>query len=205
MQGVSFPFMIAGTSATGQQRLGGSLSIAVDPNHSSTVYLAWCDRQPHSILTLHVRRSTDRGVTWSPADLLKVDNATNAALAINRAGKVALLYQQFQASSSDPRWVTHLRRSPGGTNWDDLILANVPANTPAKTFDPYVGDYDHLVAVDKDFYGIFAANNTPALANFPNGVTYLRNANFTTQKLLKTDNKTAVPPSIDPFFFKVTE
>src|SRR5262245_14117467 len=46
VQGVSFPFMIHGTAASGQQRLGGSLSVAVDPNNSSTVYLAYGDRQP---------------------------------------------------------------------------------------------------------------------------------------------------------------
>jgi hypothetical protein len=205
VQGISFPFMIAGTPQTGQQRLGGSLSIAVDPNNSSTVYLAWCDKQPNSMLTLHVRRSTDRGQTWSSSDLLRVESATNAALAINSAGKVGLLFQQFRGLPSDPRWVTRLMRTTDGINWSDLILANVPATVPAKVFDPYIGDYDHLVAVGKDFYGIFSANNTPTKANFPNGVKYQRNANFTTQKLFKLDNVTTVRPSIDPFFFKVTE
>jgi hypothetical protein len=205
VQGISFPFMIAGTATTGQQRLGGSLSIAVDPTNSSVVYLAWCDKQPGSMLTLHVRRSKDRGLTWSSSDLLRIDSATNAALAINSAGKVGLLFQQFRGSAADPRWVTRLKRTTDGINWDDLILANVSATVPAKSFDPYIGDYDHLVAVGKDFYGIFSANNTPIKANFPNGVTYLRNANFATQKLLKLDNVTQVKPSIDPFFFKVTE
>ena len=205
VQGISFPFMIAGTAATGQQRLGGSLSIAVDPNNSSVIYLAWCDKQPGSMLTLHVRRSTDRGQTWSGSDLLRIESATNAALAINSAGKVGLLFQQFRGLAADPRWVTRLKRTTDGINWDDMILANVSATVPAKAFDPYIGDYDHLVAVGKDFYGIFSANNTPIKANFPNGVTYLRNANFTTQKLFKLDNVTQVKPSIDPFFFKVTE
>ncbi len=59
--GVSFPFMIHGTAATGQQRLGGSISVAVDPKDSSTVYLVWGDRQPGSVLTLHLRVSKDRG------------------------------------------------------------------------------------------------------------------------------------------------
>ncbi|HEX8068352.1 MAG TPA: sialidase family protein [Pyrinomonadaceae bacterium] len=205
VQGVSFPFMISGTAATGQQRLGGSLSIAVDPTNSSRVYMAWCDKQPNSMLTLHVRRSTDRGVTWSAADLLTIESATNAALAINSAGKIGLLFQQFRGLPGNQRWVTRLRRSTDGINWDDLILANVPAFTPVKTFDPYIGDYDHLVAQGKDFYGIFSANNTPDLANFPNGVKYLRVANFATHKLFKTDGVTVVPPSIDPFFFKITE
>jgi hypothetical protein len=203
VQGVSMPFMIAGTAATGQQRLGGSLSIAVSPLDAATVVLAWCDRRPGSILTLHVRSSTDRGVTWSSQDLLTVPNATNAALAINAVGRIGILYQELRRSAASRRWVTHFRRSPGGTAWDDLVLADVPANTPAKVFDPYVGDYDHLVAAGKDFYGIFSANNTPDPANFPQGVRFLRNVNTTTQKLLRLDNVTTVPPSIDPFFFHV--
>ena len=85
-----------------------------------------------------------------------------------------------------------------------MILANAPANFPVKTFDPYLGDYDHLVAVGRDFYGIFSANNTPDLANFPNGVVYQRNADFTSHTLLALDNTTPVAVSIDPFFFKVS-
>ena len=80
------------------------------------------------------------------------------------------------------------------------MLATVPANTPAPTFQPYIGDYANLVALGKDFYGIFSANNTPNNANFPNGVTYQRNANFGTQTLLANDGVTAVGVSIDPFF-----
>ena len=203
VQNVSFPFMRNGTIATGQQRIGGTISIAIDPNNSSIVYLVWGDRQPGSFLTLHVRRSTDRGMTWSAQDLLTVANATNAALAVNSASKVGLLYQQVTGTGAAQRWGTHLRRSPNGINWDDLILATVPATMPTKTFDPYIGDYDHLAAVGQSFFGIFSANNTPNLANFPNGVKYQRNANFTAHTLLNVDNVSPVHISIDPFFFKI--
>ncbi len=204
-RGVKIPFNRNGTSATGQQRIGGTLSISVDPrpSRSGVVYLAWADQQPHFFLTLHVRRSTDRGVTWSAADLLTVTNATNAALAINSMGVIGLLYQQLTGTGSSVRWVTHFWKSADGASWDDLILATTPANTPVKTFDPYLGDYDHLVSVGKDFFGIFSANNTPDMANFPSGVKYQRNANFTTHTLLGLDNSSPVPVSIDPFFFKV--
>jgi len=226
---VSFPFMRNGNASTGQQRIGGTISIAVDPKNSSVVYLAWGDAQPGSFLTIHVRRSTDRGVTWSPQDLLTIPNATNAALAIaqvipvidplrgkgrrKKAGGapiilpprtvIGLLYQQTRGTGAAQRWVTHLRRSPDGVNWSDLILADTPATTPVKTFDPYLGDYDHLVAVQNVFFGIFSANNTPNIANFPNGVKYQRNANFTTHQLLNVDNHTPVAASIDPFFFRL--
>ena len=202
---IRIPFNRNGSPATGQQRLGGTLSVAVDPrtNQSATVYLAWADQPPQSMLTIHVRRSTDRGVTWSPADLFTAANATNAALAINNAGVVGLLYQQLTGTGATRRWVTHFRQTSDGVNWADLVLSTAPADAPTKTFDPYLGDYDHLVAVGRDFYGIFSANNTPDQANFPNGVVYQRNADFATQRLLALDGTTPVAPSIDPFFFKV--
>jgi hypothetical protein len=209
VKGVTFPFMSKGTAATGQQRLGGSLSLAVDPTNSSTVYLSWADKPAGStaMQTLHVCRSADRGANWT-ADLLTIPSATNGALAINSQGKVAYLYQEFKDTQGDPRWVTHVRRTTDGINWDDLILANVSALNPSKEidgFDPYIGDYVHMVTVGKDFYGVFSAGNIPNPLNFPNGVKYQRNADFNTQALLRLDNTTVVPPSIDPFFFKLTE
>ncbi len=60
------------------------------------------------------------------------------------------------------------------------------------------------MAVGNDFYGIFSANNTPDKANFPGGVGYQRNSNFTTRTLLGVNGVTPVNVSIDPFFFKAT-
>ena len=125
-------------------------------------------------------------------------------MAINSDGKIGLLYQQLTGTGASRRWVTHFRLTTDGVSWNDTVLATTPAFTPAKRFDPYLGDYDHLVAVDKDFYGIFSTNNTPDLNNFPQGVTYQRNADFTSRTLLALDNTTNVAPSIDPFFFKVS-
>jgi hypothetical protein len=187
----------------GFQRTGGGVSIAVDPSNSSIVYVAYNDDVGPDYV-LHVLRSTDRGVTWS-GDVRTVRNALNPSLAINAAGKVGLLYQQLTGSGASQRWVTQLESSvDDGATWTTTTLATVPADTPAKKFDPYLGDYDHLLSLGNDFYGVFSANNTPDKANFPKGVTYQRNANFTTHTLLDVDNVTAVKPSIDPFFFKVT-
>jgi hypothetical protein len=186
----------------GLQRTGGDVSIAIDPTNSGIVYVAYNDDVGLNYM-LHVLRSTDRGQTWS-ADVRTVTNALNPALAINNDGKVGLLYQQLTGSGASRRWVTKFESSVNGTTWNAITLATVPANTPAKEFDPYLGDYDHLMSVGKDFYGVFCANNTPNTSNFPKGVKYQRNVNFTTHTLLDVDNATPIDPSIDPFFFKVS-
>jgi CARDB len=79
----------------------------------------------------------------------------------------------------------------------------VPAGAPAPQFIPYIGDYVHLMTLENDFYGIFSANNTPDIANFPQGVTYQRLADFNTHVLIDLTGQ-RVPVSIDPFFFRLT-
>jgi hypothetical protein len=205
--GLSVPFENFSHSDFGQERLVcSSLSIAVDPRNSSNLYVAWADRPGTTGgYNLHVRNSSDRGVTWSATDLLAISNATNPALAINSRGTVGFLYQQNTGTGATQRWETHLQRSPNGTTWTDLTLANVPANAPAPAFIPYIGDYDHLMAVGKDFCGIFSANNTPDMSNFPNGVTFQRNIDTGTTQLRNVNNTANVAVSIDPFFFRATE
>jgi hypothetical protein len=197
---VSIPWSNAPT--LGQERIGSTLSIAVDPKKSSIVYVAWGDRVgTGDIYTIHVRRSTDRGVSWS-GDLRTATNATDCSLAIAENGVVGFLYQQVSSSGS-PRWVTHLEQSKNAfVSVHDTILATVPADVPLHTFLPYIGDYNFLLAVDDEFRGIFSANNTPDKANFPHGVKYQRKADFTTKTLQNAAGGT-VPISIDPFFFSV--
>jgi hypothetical protein len=178
-----------------------SLSVAVDPQASGTVYLAWGDLQG-TAFTLHVRRSTDRGQTWS-ADLLTIASATNPALAVNESSELGFLCQEL-AGAPNQRWQTRWRRSvDGGANWAATLIADTPANAPLSAFVPYLGDYIGLQAVGATFYGAFSANNTPANANFPQGVTFLRPADFVNNTLDDgAGNNVAV--SIDPFFLKIT-
>src|SRR5499427_275020 len=173
---VSIPWSNA--PAMGQERIVSTLSIAVDPNHSGTVYVSWADKgSKGDIYTLHMRSSTDRGVTWSKADLpgTTIHNATNVALAVANNGVVGLLYQQLAGG----RWVMHLMQSHDGFNIArDFVLATVPADQPVEQFLPYLGDYDYLLSVGSEFRGVFCANNTPDFANFPQGVVYQRAADF---------------------------
>lgn len=193
-------------SAMGQERLGDRASIAVDPTDSRIVYIAYIDTPGGgNSATIHVRRSTDSGANWS-ADLLTINNAIVPQLAVSIRGAVGLLYQQHTGVAPNQRWETHFRQSDnGGTTWGDFTLSNTPSNTPARVFGPYLGDYAGLVAVGKDFYGIFSANNTPNNANFPNGVNFQRNVNAATSTLRNQTNTGDVAASIDPFFFRVQQ
>jgi len=202
--GVSIPSL--GT-LLGHQRIGSSLSLAVDPRHSRIVYVAWADGNSAADYTIHVRRSTDSGATWS-ADLRSVVQATNPQLAINSHGDVGFLYQKLHNPGSGNRWQTHLEISDADrafSTFKDIILADIPDdNGTGPTLNPTnpLGDYAGLVAVERTFYGVFCGNNTPDLSNFPHGVIYHRNHNFTTHQLFDLTG-TAVIASYDPFFFKV--
>lgn len=177
--------------------------VNVDPNNSNVVYMCWHDDVGAAkTQTIHVRRSLNRGVDWS-GDLITVSNAVLAEMAINSAGTVGLLYQQFVNSL----WETHFQTTTDGSNWDDLLLARTAQ--PPDTGDPTLGDFFRLLAVGPHFYGIFPSVNTPGTANFlPNGegtVSFLRKVNSTGDALVGSDGVSTVTPSVDPFFFKVEE
>jgi hypothetical protein len=187
----------------GTQRVGSQLAIAVDPRNSDIVYIAWADGATSATQTLHVRRSVDRGVTWS-GDRRTVSTATNPGLAINQHGVVGFLFQQLHNPGSGNKWQTHFMSSSDEfATVTDLTLADVPDANGSYTGPNPIGDYAGVIAVGKNFYGIFSGNNTPDNTNFPNGVTYQRNANFTTHTLTDLSSN-PVAASIDPFFFKVT-
>jgi hypothetical protein len=184
-------------TALGSNRIGSDLALAVDPRpkHSRRVWLAWCDMQGTSY-TLHVRRSTDHGKTWS-ADLLTVPNAMGPALAVNIDGRVGVFYQQVTGPGGAQRWGHHVQFTRNGVDWHDVLLANAAVTN-------WTGDYNGMLAHGRDFYGAFATDNTPDLANFPHGVRYQRNVNFTTKQLLDLAGNPTILASIDPFFFKIS-
>jgi hypothetical protein len=82
-------------------------------------------------------------------------------------------------------------------------MATTPADNPKPILQPYIGDYLELRAVGNMFFGVFSASNIPSNANFPNGVTYNRNADFSTHLLKNQHGGDTIGYSIDPFFFSV--
>jgi hypothetical protein len=199
----------ASTGPLGQERIGADLAIAVDPSSSDNVWLAWCDRVGGATgtdWTMHVCHSTDRGQTWGNRNLRTVTNAKNPTLAVNAQGLVGLMFQQLVGTGPAARWVTQLELTDDAwaTAPTNFLLHTANAKEPPRDGLPYLGDYIRLLAVGDDFYGVFSGSNRPASANFPNGVAYQRNADFTTQTLFKADNTTPVAISIDPFFVRYT-
>lgn len=186
----------------GSQRVGSNVAIAVDPTNRDVVYVAWGEGTSGPTQALHLRRSTDGGRTWS-SDLRVIPTATNPCLAVNSQGVVGFMYQRLVGT--DPltaRWETHFESSSNGfaTAGTDLLLANVPEHGPGGNS---IGDYANVVAVGKNFYGVFSGANTANLANFPQGVTYQRNVDWTRQRLRNVANTADVATSVDPFFFRV--
>ncbi len=158
----------------GHQRIGSSLSTAVDPREKRIVYLSWADGHGAADYTILLRRSDDSGVTWS-SDLRSVVQATNPQLAINELGDIAFFYQKLHNPGSGNRWQIHVEISDAHdafSAFDDIVLADIQDdNGVGPTLDPTnpLGDYAGLMAAGEAFYGVFCGNNTPDLANFPHG------------------------------------
>src|SRR6202035_5748679 len=121
---------------------------------------------------------------------------TNEVIAVNSQGVLGLVYQEFV----NPNWETHFRTFDATNNtWSDTTLCKSKQNG-------FMGDYCGLLGIGKDFYGSFAADNTPMPQHFPTvQPTYLRNAVFSnTNPVLKDNAGNVINSSIDPFFFKAT-
>lgn len=203
--GVTIPW--ANQETLAYERVGSTLALAVDPNDSTRVLVAWADRPgptPADVYTVHVRGSSDKGATWSAADLFTRARSTNAALAVADNGTVGLAYQELVDSAGTARWKTHLVQTRDNfATMDDLVLADTRADEPKGTGHfPYLGDYLGLVATAHEFRGVFSASNHPDKANFPQGVTYQRRVDFGSHRLLDAQGHD-VAVSIDPFYFSV--
>jgi len=179
----------------------------VHPINKNKVYLVWSD-WVNDRVSLHLKYSTDSGQSWS-CNKRDIPDAKNPGLAVTAKGTVGFLYQQVVETPEGNTWMTQLERTTDDfkTTPKPLTLATFPSNCPlykSGCDDILLGDYLHLMSVDKNFYGIFSSNNLPVLLRFPCGVKFQRRTDFNAKKLLDLQGK-KVCPSIDPFFFKVEE
>jgi hypothetical protein len=172
----------------GQQRIGGDISLAIDPNNPDTVYLSY-SRIENNQPVLYVHRSDDGGNTWE--DVLAVDNAAIGNLAVAANGTWGLLNVRVDSG----QMIEEFRQNGG----DPMVLASWPVNDPRGGV-VYVGDYQSLVTVGNTFYAGFCASNNPDVTDFPAGVVFQRNADFVSHTL-RTEQGAVVQRSIDPYVF----
>jgi hypothetical protein len=193
---------LAGTTCLGGDRIADDLALAVDPRDPKKVYLVWSDLVKGRV-SLHLKYSTDCGETWSGSKRC-IPDAKNPGLAVNAQGTVGFLYQQVVNNM----WKTQFEQTSDDfqTKPQPSTLAQFPTKSGYQSccYNIFLGDYLHLMAVNNDFYGIFSSNNNPDRSHFWSGVKFKRRESGDHKKLLDRQNK-EVSPSIDPFFFKVTE
>jgi hypothetical protein len=207
------------TFTLGQQRLGGDLSIAIDPsdNTGKTVYVAYVlvnNNQPE----IHVDKSTQSGAagSWAAALPAPIGSAALPSLAVAANGTLGMLYTRLTPNNQMSTEFVQL--SKAGLPSPTAVLASWPKNTPGIQAGTmvYIGEYQQLVAVGNVFYGAFSASNQVDITHFPRGVFYQRNFKIGTTvrnndypfKFGKTgdvvDNaNNVIPISIDPYFFSV--
>lgn len=169
----------------GQERLGSDLSIAVDPNDATRVFVAYA-RLTNGNSEINVLMSTDGGSTWTSV-YTTGSEAGLPALAVATNGTVGFLFTKFVSGKLETHFIQ--TANSFSTNQNDTLSRFTDGN-PDPQFDPYIGDYEDLQAVGQTFYGTFcASNNTNA---FPQTVTFLRDSSLLGD---------SIPYSIDPFFF----
>jgi hypothetical protein len=197
------------TSLTlGQERAGGGLAIAVDPNNVDHVVVAYTDAPgPNGagILQLVVIESTDGGKSWTlEFTTPQSSRSDQPGLTILANGAIGLLYNNYDPETDELS--QHLLTTTDDfATTNDVTLATESNKIPASQGDPYVGDFFDLTGIGNTFYGIFSASNADdgKNASFTN-VTFNRLFTGTPGESdfeLTDANKDEVDTSIDPFFF----
>src|SRR5262249_10914472 len=118
----------------GQERTGGDLAIAVDPNNANHVVLAYGDA-PGAVasgnLRLHVAESYDGGLMWTEKFISSSTvRAALPALAINNGGAVGLLYATYDPGA-DKISDHFLTTTNDFVNVNDTVLSVQSNATPA--------------------------------------------------------------------------
>jgi hypothetical protein len=165
-------------ASLGQERTASDLAIAVDPDNSQHVVIAY-GSAPGGVgsgdLQLTVAESTDGGATWiTKFTTSATTRSAQPALAILQNGTIGLLYDNYDTTTNDLSQ-HFLTTANDFATYTDTTLAIETNATPALQYDPYLGDFFDLTCVGNTFYGTFCASNADNGTNalFSN-VSFLR-------------------------------
>jgi len=182
------PGVITPQGEVGQERLGSDLAIAVSPTDPNKVYVAFAVSAVFDRPTIQVWETTNGGSSWSQRYETRW-GAGLPALAVADNGTVALMYTYSIYGNLE----THLTQTTDDfSTRSDLILSRFDNSELQLDFDPFIGDFERVIAVGNTFYGTFSASNNTKL--FLIQPTFLRN-----QNLLGNE----VSYSVDPYYFSV--
>ncbi len=148
--------------------------ISVDRT-SGALYAVWQDARfsggDHDGIAFS--KSIDDGVTWSAP--VQINKATNVAaftptVHVAAEGTIGVLHYDFRNNTPDPStlptdvWL--LRSTDGGATWTETHVAgpfDMKTAPVARGF--FVGDYEGLTAIGRDFVGFFAIANSGNTVN----------------------------------------
>ena len=182
--GLQFPF---GTGGLGQERIGSGLSIAVDPRDANVVFLA-VEVFERDVQHVAIFRTTDGGRNWNRVYDLRPGTGL-PALAIAAGGTIALEYTGAFHGLIE----THLLQTPDRfSTVGDTTLSRFTDTSLIPSFDPFIGDFQRLVAVGDVFHGTFSASNDTTL--YPQQPVFVRD---------RSRLGGSVSHSIDPFYFNI--
>jgi FG-GAP-like repeat len=192
----------------GQERTSADTAIAVDPNNSQHVLIAYGNApgaNGSGQLQLTVTESTNGGATWTTKFTTSSSVRSGLpALAIAQNGTIGLLYDSYDPSTN--KMSQHLLTTANDfVSTTDITLGTESNATPVSQFHPYIGDFFDMTSVGNTFYGIFSASNADdgTNAQFTN-VTFQRNfigTPGTSSFRLTNQSGNPIATSIDPFFF----
>ena len=170
----------------GQERIGSDLSISVDPTNADHVYVAFAVADADGSPVVQVVASKDGGVSWNQIHETRA-RAALPAIAVAANGTVGLMYTAFLYLKFETHFV---QTTDDFQNRRDQTLSRFVDGSLTVDFDPYIGDYEMLVATGNRFHAAFSASNDVSL--WPQPPTFLRSAALLGKR---------VPFSIDPYYF----
>ena len=197
----------------GQERTSSDVAIAVDPNNSSHVIVAYGDApgaDGSGLLQLHVVESIDGGLTWtSKLTTPAAVRSELAGLSILANGAIGLLYASYDPRTDELSQHFLTATNDFATIDESTLATESNATPPHLPFPgPYLGDFFDVTSVGDTFYGTFSASNDDNGTNalFP-GATFQRDfigTPGTPSFQLVNLSGNPVDVSIDPLFFSDT-